>query len=140
MARVSRATTMLRPYATFDTCYGDALLHGAPTGTIQKLPRVQNKAARIVLQAPRRSDAKPLLRRLHWLPVEHRIIYMLAVVTYKVRSLTLTLCNLKTHVKFLEYPLPLQIGGPRTTFLGRFRNLTATLTAYIFGVKHNIHK
>jgi len=45
-------------------------------------------------------------------------------------------CNLKTHVQYLGYPLPLQIGGPKTTFLGRLRNLTATtLTAYIFGMK-----
>ena len=47
-------------------------------------------------------------------------------------------CSLKTHVRNLEYPLPLQIGGPKTTFLGRLCNLTANLTAYIFGMKHNI--
>ena len=47
-------------------------------------------------------------------------------------------CNLKTHVRHLGYPRPLQIGGPKTTFLGRLRNLTATLAAYIFGTKHDI--
>ena len=47
-------------------------------------------------------------------------------------------CNLKMHVRNLEYPFPLQIGGPKTTFLGRFPNLTVTLTAYIFGTKHDI--
>ena len=31
-------------------------------------------------------------------------------------------CNLKTHVRNLGYPFPLQIGGPKTTFLGRLRN------------------
>ena len=46
-----------------------------PSGDIQKLQRVQNSAARIVLQAPRRSHTKPLLRQLHWLPVQHRITY-----------------------------------------------------------------
>ena len=46
--------------------------------------------------------------------------------------------NLKTHVRNLGYPFPLQIGGHKTTFLGRLRNLTATLTAYVFGKKHNI--
>jgi len=34
--------------------------------------------------------------------------------------------------------IPLQIGGPKATFLGLFRNLTATLTAYIFGMKDDI--
>ena len=47
-------------------------------------------------------------------------------------------CNLKAHVRNLGYPLPLQIGGPKTTFFGRLRNLTATLTAYVFGTKHDI--
>jgi len=32
--------------------YCNAVLHGAPTGTIRKLQQVQNNAARIVLQAP----------------------------------------------------------------------------------------
>jgi len=47
-------------------------------------------------------------------------------------------CNLKMHVRNLEYPFPLQIGGPKTTFLARLRNLTVTLTAYIFGMEHDI--
>ena len=51
--------------------------------SIQKLQRVQNNAARIVLQAPRRSHAKPLMRQLHWLPVQHRIDYQVSVLTYK---------------------------------------------------------
>jgi len=37
------------------------------SGRDTSIQRVQNNAARIVLQAPRRFDAKPLLRRLHWL-------------------------------------------------------------------------
>jgi len=39
--------------------YCNAVLHGAPTGTAQNLQRVQNSAARIVLQASTRSDVKP---------------------------------------------------------------------------------
>ena len=46
-------------------------------------------------------------------------------------------CNLKTHVRNLGYPFPLLIGGPKTTFLGRLRNSTASLTAYV-GSKCNL--
>jgi len=62
------------------------VLHGAASGTIQKLQRVQNNAARVVLRAPRRSHANSLLQKLHWLPVEQRITYKLAVLTYKTRQ------------------------------------------------------
>jgi len=50
-------------------------------------------------------------------------------------------CNLKTHVHYMGYSLPLQIGDPKTTFLDDFdRKSTATLTAYIIGMKQGIHK
>ena len=41
--------------------YCNSVLHGALSSTIQKLQRIQNNAARIVLQAPRRSDVNSLL-------------------------------------------------------------------------------
>jgi len=56
------------------------------TAKIKHLQRVQNNAARIVLQVPRRFHTKPLLHQLHWLPVQQRITQELAVLTYKVRS------------------------------------------------------
>jgi len=62
------------------------VLYGAPASSIQVLQRVQNNAAGIVLQAARRSHAQPLLRELHWLPIQHRIEYKVAVLTFKSRS------------------------------------------------------
>jgi len=47
---------------------------------------VQNNAARSVLQAPRRSHATPLLNTLHWLPVQRRTDYKVALLTFKVHS------------------------------------------------------
>jgi len=66
--------------------YFNAVLHSAPSGTIQKLQRVQNNAVRVVLQVPWRSHTNSLLQELHWLPVEQRITYKLAVLTYKTRQ------------------------------------------------------
>ena len=65
--------------------YCNAVLHGAPSGTVHKLQRVQNNAARIVHQTPRRSHAHSLLKELHWSPVEQCISYKLAVLTFKIQ-------------------------------------------------------
>jgi len=39
----------------------------------------------------------------------------------------------------LGYRFSLQIGGSKTIYFRRLRNLTATLTVYVFGTKHDIH-
>jgi len=68
--------------------YCNSVLHGTPSSTIQKLQRVQNNAARIVLQAPRRSEVNSLFQTLHWLPVEQSINYKLAVLTFKTQQMS----------------------------------------------------
>ena len=60
--------------------YCNSLLYGAPETTVDKLKRAQNNAARAVLSANGRTDAKPLLRQLHWLPVRQCIFYKTAVL------------------------------------------------------------
>ena len=60
----------------------------APSYSIKKLQRVQNNAARIVLEARRRSHASPLLRTLHWLPVQQRTDYKVALLTFNVHSIS----------------------------------------------------
>ena len=65
--------------------YCNSILYGTSTSSMSKLQRLQNSLACVVLQQPRRSHAEPLLRSLHWLPIEHRVTYKLAVLTYNVR-------------------------------------------------------
>jgi hypothetical protein len=65
--------------------YCNSILYGASTSSINKLQRLQNSLARVVMQQPRRTHAEPLLRSLHWLSVEHRVTYKLAVLTFNVR-------------------------------------------------------
>ena len=52
----------------------------------------------IVLQSPRQSDAKPLLRRLHWLSIKQSIVYKTAALTFKVRT-TATPAYLSCHLQ-----------------------------------------
>ena len=50
---------------------------------MQKLQKLQNRAARLVFKANRREHTTPLLRELHWLPVCHRIKFKLLTLAYK---------------------------------------------------------
>ena len=84
---IELASTLARSLILTRLDYCNSLLLGSHTSSIQTLQRVQNNAARIVLQSPRRCHANSLLRQLHWLPVRHRInYYKLAVMTYKIHS------------------------------------------------------
>ena len=68
--------------------YCNSVLYGGPTLSTQKLQRVQNSLARVVLQQPRMSHARSLLKSLHWLPVPQRIEFKVAVLRYKIRSIS----------------------------------------------------
>ena len=66
--------------------YCNAMLYGAPSNTYDVLQRAQNNLAKVVCQRGGRTDAKPLLRSLHWLPVKQRVTYKMATLTFKVLS------------------------------------------------------
>ena len=67
--------------------YCNAILYGAPAATLDVLQRAQNNLVRVVCQRGGRTDARPLLRSLHWqwLPVKHRVTQM-AALTFKTMS------------------------------------------------------
>jgi len=48
--------------------YCNSALAGLPASTLAPLQRVQNAAARLVLNRDRRSHITPALQQLHWLP------------------------------------------------------------------------
>ena len=53
--------------------YANSLLLNANVTDIQRLQRIQNRAARVVLGGSRYESASPLLKQLHWLTVNNRI-------------------------------------------------------------------
>ena len=62
--------------------YCNSLLAGCPKYIIERLQKVQNSAARLVLRVQRRAHVTPLLHSLHWLPVQARIEYKLSVLCH----------------------------------------------------------
>ena len=63
------------------------MLNNIAKQDLSKLQRVQNCLARIVLRAPRFSRSLPLLKQLHWLPVNYRIKFKLSTLTYRALAI-----------------------------------------------------
>jgi hypothetical protein len=76
--------------------YGNSLLAGIPDNLLQKLQKVQNNAARLIFKTSKRTHTTPLLEKLHWLPISHRIEYKLATMCFNVINHTAPtyLCDL----------------------------------------------
>ena len=64
--------------------YCNSLYYNLPASSIQRLQRVQNALARAVTPSVKWKDhISPTLRNLHWLPVQQRISFKIACLTFK---------------------------------------------------------
>ena len=90
-----RQISTIRPYLSVDATktlvcalvlsrldYANSLLAGCPKQTLNRLQKAQNSAARLVLRAKKRDHITPLLRTLHWLPIQARIDYKLSTICH----------------------------------------------------------
>jgi hypothetical protein len=83
---VSATKTLVCAFVLSRLDYCNSLLSGSPKHFIDKLQKVQNSAARLVLKAKKRDHVTPLLHSLHWLPVQARIDYKLSVLCHNFFS------------------------------------------------------
>lgn len=65
--------------------YCNSLLFGTSQRNFDRLQRLQNNLARVVLQAPARASATDLRRELHWLPIVERVKFKIATLTFKAK-------------------------------------------------------
>ena len=80
--------TLISAFVLSRLDYCNGLFVNCPAETLDKLQRVQNNAARLVLRVPRSDHISPHLRTLHWLPIEARISYKIALMTYRAINLS----------------------------------------------------
>ena len=64
--------------------YCNSLNCGLPKKLLNKLQRVQNAAAKLIMLARKRDHVTPLMKQLHWLPMVYRCQFKIIVLTYKI--------------------------------------------------------
>ncbi|KAI0237102.1 hypothetical protein LSAT2_012421 [Lamellibrachia satsuma] len=65
--------------------YANCLLHGIPDCLINKLQRVHNAAAQLMVRCHRWDHITPVLKKLPWLPVKQRIHYAILLLAFRAR-------------------------------------------------------
>ena len=63
--------------------YCNSVLHGTTISNINKIQRVISMLARLVTGTGKRYHITPVLEKLHWLPVQSRIAFKVALIAYK---------------------------------------------------------
>ena len=66
--------------------YCNSVLAGISSANLDRLQSVRNTLARVVTGTRRRDHITPVLAGLHWLPVQARITFKVAVMVYKIRE------------------------------------------------------
>ncbi len=66
--------------------YCNPLLSGLPASSIKPLQLIQNAAARLIFNEPKRTHVTPLFINLHWLPIAARIKFKALMFSYRSTS------------------------------------------------------
>ena len=87
--------------------YCNSLFYNIPAYQLEKLQRIQNAAARLILKESKFCHITPLLMTLHWLPVEYRIHCKILLLTFKAITFLAPsyICDLVTLKKPSNYNL-----------------------------------
>ena len=73
--------------------YCNAIFHGLSATLTNRLQRIQNNAARLILRVGRREHIRRHLAALHWLPIPQRSTHKIACIVYR----SLCRCSSRPH-------------------------------------------
>ena len=73
---------IIHSYITSRLDNNNDLLYGLPANQLYRLQKIQSTAARILTFARKSCHIKPILKKLHWLPVSQRIVFKLLMIVY----------------------------------------------------------
>ena len=72
--------------------YCNSIFYNMNKSNLFKLQKVQNAAARLIVQKRRRESITSTIRELHWLRIESRILFKILLLVYKWFSQMWVLC------------------------------------------------
>ena len=64
--------------------YCNSVCVGLPMKSIHRLQLAQNAAARVIKRTPKREHMTPVLRDLHWPPINMRIEFKILLFVFKI--------------------------------------------------------
>ena len=74
---------IIHSFITSHLDYCNSLYVGLDKSSIKRLQLVQNAAARLLTRTKKRDHITPMVRLLHWLPVCHRIVFKILLLTFE---------------------------------------------------------
>ena len=74
---------LVHAFVTSQLDYCNSLLCGIPSSLLHRLQRIQNTAARILTNTSKFDHITPVLKNLHWLPVQKRVEFKILLLVYK---------------------------------------------------------
>ena len=77
---------LVHAYVTSRLDQNNSLLAGLPLTLLDKLQRIQNSAAKVILGGKLNDHVTPLLKKLHWLPICQRHIFKILLLVYKATN------------------------------------------------------
>ena len=84
--------TLISAFVLLNLDYCNSLLCGCPHYLLNKLQKVENNTAHLVLRVSKTDHISPNLASLHWLPIDSRTQYKLSSLCYNFLSSTAPDC------------------------------------------------
>ena len=72
----------MHAFVTFKFDFCNSVLCGFPKHVLKRLQSVQNAAARVETLTRKRDHITHVLKELHWLPVQERVVFKILLSTY----------------------------------------------------------
>jgi hypothetical protein len=92
---------LVHAFITSRLDFCNSLFYGSSQQQIKSINSILTSAAKSLCGVSRRAESLPILRRLHWLPVEKRILFKLAIYGFKI-----------LHQTAPEYFNPIGVAAP----------------------------